>query len=440
MAAQSVPVTPSAALSALSALSIADSSTATSNATSDATTDLRLPNFPIPRELRDQIYSYLLHSDYTRVIRDRERTSDGGNGPFKRQAYKFHTNILAVNKAIDEESQEFLYKNNVFVVASADWHQHGFMPGESLFSGNFWTPIVTETQAAKMRHHSLRLHLIKGKNAEFDRLDESVGSRIPAPIRSCVVMANDLHALCMTLRCHVLQYPGFAILVEDDPVIPPPGDIVVVGVDERDGKLEKSSRLKIQFRITPFRARDANMQFKTFDLLRQIVCAGLRVTVDGVLPEHIDRAQRAKDAMGPVLISRQASHWDSFEILCKAKQLMDNNMCLGELQLAAKSYSFIIGDTLQLLGTMSVASQPNALHTSSPVLHAVNVLHFDLAFTLSYLQMRLGKQRALKSTTMYLLQVTSKLDCSIIELGETTPTNPESVEAVFVHLSLLSKM
>ena len=445
MAAQSVPVTPSAVLSALGALNIADpntatSNTATSNIVTSTTTDLQLPNFPIPRELRDQIYGYLLHSDYTRIAREHEKNPNGGDGPFKHQGYRFHTNVLAVNKAIHDETEEYLYKNNFFVVASAEWHLHGFLPGESLFSGNFWAPIVTEMHAARMRHHSLRLHITRGQNAEFDRLDRATGSRMKVPIQSCVIMANDLHAMCMTLRCHALQYPGFAILVEDDPVIPSPNDIKVLGTDERDGKLDRSTRLKIQFRDTPFRIRDSIMQSKMIDSLRQIVCAGLRVTFDGVLPEHMDRAQTTKDAMGPVLISRQATYWDSLEILCKAKQLADNAMCLGELHFAERSYSLTIGDTYKFIDTVEKASLPNALHISSPTVYAVNVLRLDLALTLSYLQMRLGKQRELKMTTMYLLNVTSELRCDILEFGETTSTTPESAQAVCSHLALLSKM
>jgi hypothetical protein len=96
----------------------------------------RLLNFPLPRELRDHIYGYLLHSDYTRVVRERTTGPANGEGPFSRQAYKFHTNILAVNKVIHHETEEYLYKNNVFVVASAEWHETGFPPGDSLFTAS----------------------------------------------------------------------------------------------------------------------------------------------------------------------------------------------------------------------------------------------------------------------------------------------------------------
>ena len=59
-------------------------------------------NFPLPRELRDLIYSYLLDSVHTRQVRLKDTksvTDRSGNG------YQFHTNILAVNHAIHEEGQ-----------------------------------------------------------------------------------------------------------------------------------------------------------------------------------------------------------------------------------------------------------------------------------------------------------------------------------------------
>lgn len=447
MAAQSVSVPPGATSNTavlstaasdaavseldLSALSIPAPDTIPSN-----NADLRLTNFPIPRELRDQIYSYLLHSDYTRVVREPVGILDRIHGPFKRQGYRFHTNILAVNKNIYKESQEYLYKNNTFVVASAEWHLDGFPPGESLLTSNFWTPVVTGTHAAKMRHHSLRLHVTQGENAE-SRLLESTGSRKKAPIRSCVILANDLEALCTTLRCYVLLHPGFAILIEDGPF---PRGLEVVGVTGHDGKIDKSSRVKIQFRDTPFRPRDANMQSKMFSSLRQIVCGGLRVTFDGALPEHVDRVQRTKDAMGPILVSRHACHWKIFEVMCKAKQLADNAVSVGELQLASRMYLAIMGDAMRYLDTLANPLNHNGLYVTSPVVHAIHVLRLDLALTLSYLQLRFDRQPALKAITMEVLEIVKDLDCSILESTATTLTTPESAGAVFVHVAWLSKM
>jgi len=59
-------------------------------------------NFPLPRELRDLIYSYLLDSTHTRQVRLKDSkavTDRAGNG------YQFHTSILGTNRAIHDEDQ-----------------------------------------------------------------------------------------------------------------------------------------------------------------------------------------------------------------------------------------------------------------------------------------------------------------------------------------------
>jgi hypothetical protein len=83
----------------------------------------KLPNFPLPRELRDKIYGYLLDGDYTRLERpvnvsENETTADLYSQVKKDNAYHFHTNVMALNHAIHDEAEELLYKRNVFVVVS----------------------------------------------------------------------------------------------------------------------------------------------------------------------------------------------------------------------------------------------------------------------------------------------------------------------------------
>jgi len=71
----------------------------------------KLPNFPLPRELRDKIYGYLLDGSYTRS--ERGSTQSQTMAEFQRHvveenAYHFHTNLLSVNRAIHQEAEELL--------------------------------------------------------------------------------------------------------------------------------------------------------------------------------------------------------------------------------------------------------------------------------------------------------------------------------------------
>jgi len=83
-----------------------------------------------PAEIRDMIFQHLLDARYTRLER---RTRDD-------PAYKFHTNILALNRAIHAEAQKLLAKRNTFIVASHTLDMvdsHNFMRELQL-----WVPLV----------------------------------------------------------------------------------------------------------------------------------------------------------------------------------------------------------------------------------------------------------------------------------------------------------
>ena len=63
-------------------------------------------SLPVPREVRNQIYNYLLHSDYA--------LDDPKNG--NRHRYHFHIGILGVNHTTYQEARPVLYRSNTFVL------------------------------------------------------------------------------------------------------------------------------------------------------------------------------------------------------------------------------------------------------------------------------------------------------------------------------------
>ncbi|KAK3078581.1 hypothetical protein LTS18_007148, partial [Coniosporium uncinatum] len=95
-------------------------------------------NFPLPRELRNKIYGYLLAAEHVRKEPDGtrkivvEQRHDGScpicpRGvernvmPDPRPQYEFHTALLSVNHGIGGEAREMLYGNNDFIVVSYKW-------------------------------------------------------------------------------------------------------------------------------------------------------------------------------------------------------------------------------------------------------------------------------------------------------------------------------
>ncbi|RMY45264.1 hypothetical protein D0863_16076 [Hortaea werneckii] len=144
----------------------------------------------LPRELRDQIYGYLLNHEYTKMppYHTRPAVARGRRSEANRRdlsvarTYRFHVNILAVNKQINKEASEELYDRNNFVVVSWKWEELG----DTLNS--FDLPIITDNQTAvaKFKNHSLRLHL------DYPDVDD--------PIESLLMLHSDLKVFCRAIR------------------------------------------------------------------------------------------------------------------------------------------------------------------------------------------------------------------------------------------------
>ncbi|KAI5357922.1 hypothetical protein Slin15195_G062500 [Septoria linicola] len=108
-----------------------------------------LPNFPLPRELRDYIYGYLLDAEEVKFRpHDRTRDSTTTEGAAISRAsnrscstahtYRFSTNILAVNKQIHAEASILLHSANTFIAISHRW------PNLSILKHRYDVPILSE--------------------------------------------------------------------------------------------------------------------------------------------------------------------------------------------------------------------------------------------------------------------------------------------------------
>lgn len=157
---------------------------------------MALPNLPIPRELRDQIYGYLLDSTYTRVARYPDGFDDTKDS-FTPSSYKFHPQILAVNRTIHDEAEEYLYKNNLFIVASFDWPSFIQAQQRGAVSDMVWSRLVNTRHMAKMRHHTVRIHLATNL-AKFTTTSVT-GAGSKAQLQSYLFLEKDLGAICTSL-------------------------------------------------------------------------------------------------------------------------------------------------------------------------------------------------------------------------------------------------
>ena len=383
---------------------------------------MALPNLPIPRELRDQIYGYLLNSTYTRVVRSGRDNDENYEEYHTFQAYKFETAILAVNRQIHNEAEEYLYKNNVFIVASLEWPR--FATG--LFSGMLWVPIVNTKNVSKMKHHTMRLHFTPNQAVRPSAPGYRAGDKVP--VETFLLLEKDFRAFCNTMRYHVGFLSGFTIGIADEgPKFP--GIAGIGGLTSEPPKAIKPASMMIQFRDTPFRAADAALQLTLLHALEKISCASMRVSIAGNYRiEDPDYIRNLKELMGPVLISKHAAMWANFEILCTAKEIADETAHSGELLITSWLYARVFLQIHDIHsfhgGAFLVTWQP------------LEALRLDLLCTLGYLKIKMGDLPGLPGVVRHLVAWLS---------GDWTATSLQAptskhAEAYVQHLLILSNL
>lgn len=144
-------------------------------------------NFPLPRELRDEIYGYLLL-------------------PVKgSRKHRFHTNHLAVNRTVHGETEEHLYHNNDFVAVSFEWRWWkdaalGQLPPLE------WISHVSQNHVARMRYHNMRLHFIRNGGHEL-------GGQSDGLVQSAILLAEDLPELCPSMQIRFAGISGPAVVI-----------------------------------------------------------------------------------------------------------------------------------------------------------------------------------------------------------------------------------
>jgi hypothetical protein len=303
------------------------------------------------------------------------------------------------------------------VIASADWFDTN---GDSFFTFNSYIPVVTESKAARMKHHSLRLHVTR--NAK-------------TPTQSCLLLLQDLDSLIVTLRTHVSQRLAFALIFEDDN-ISSSHHYQIAGMNQQ---LNTPCRFKIQFLDTPWRTQDVNTmtQRKILDSLSEFHCTSMQVTFEGVLPEHLVFSRRIRDTMGAALVSMLALDWLKLDTYQKMKKLADKAMRAGELILAELAYKMLDAEIVSHIEVQKGSPPRTPWSTNLPL----NFLRMDVFLTVYYLQLKLGRCSVIETVIERLKNMLGEL-----EHGKTVEDDPgilgviESLEGACRHLILLTEL
>lgn len=278
--------------------------------------------FLVPREHRDEIYSYLL-----------KHTKTG-------RTYHYHTNILAVNSTIGGEAEAYLYKNNHFAVVSYKWpslHQ----PFPTLAC----VPMVAGKHVARMKHHCFRLYL--ERNAAWTNHPLS-----SAPISSILIHLGDLDQFCLALQVQLHLTAGPVVAVSDDHA-----EIYSRGLRTPHGPGVKPTSILMELRNSQYTTMTEQLQRQVLRPFHALASCAARVEIKGAVPD-ITSAEALKLSVGQSLVWESAMRWKLIETMRDVRDLADRLLQDGEADLALQIYTDIV-DTLEFIILRHDSIMPN---------------------------------------------------------------------------------
>ena len=163
----------------------------------------------LPRELRDEVYTYLLSTEYNKheygeprfvnhrrpLLSMRILTNHAQFSMRLPYTYHFHTSILYINRQINNEATETFYINNLFVRISC---------GVDHIANRYISSVrqidakdAEDAKAQKSEHHVMEIDLLsKGEVSDDHRKNKFI------------VTCNELPALCRSLLSMDTEFQG----------------------------------------------------------------------------------------------------------------------------------------------------------------------------------------------------------------------------------------
>ncbi|KAI7504305.1 hypothetical protein KC367_g1137 [Hortaea werneckii] len=269
-------------------------------------------NFPLPCELRDKIYGYLLRHEYTEHSKYPESSTQDAGLP---SSYKFHTSILAVNNQIGKEATEVL-RSNDFVQVTTNWYVVSDLKALEV-------PIVCN---------------LASRNQHFDhlRIDYELHVHSPKMLsdqeRKLVVVRFGLMKLCSLLQFHILGVPPFG------PVLP-------FGTGPKENRPRQIFRnlddhYKITSAITVHDRVEKPLSTTTkrhlLEPFHNLIIGGQSIYINTILPEH--ELAAFKLFVAPPVMNSLPMMWRSFELAFEMKAVADRHVLIGHSTQARRLY------------------------------------------------------------------------------------------------------
>ncbi|KAI7546152.1 hypothetical protein KC331_g5796 [Hortaea werneckii] len=273
-------------------------------------------NFPLPRELRDQIYGYLLHHEFTEHSTYPESDMQDAGLP---SSYKFHTSILAVNTQIREEATE-VFRSNDFVQVTTNW------------------PVLKKLKALKVpivSDLSCRNHEFEHLRIEYKLHVHS--SKIPNyRERKLVVVRFGLIKLCRFLQFELLGFPSF-------------GPVVLYGTGPKesrqcqvirkpDERYNITSAIIVHDRVG--KPLSTTTKRRLLEPFHNLIIGGQSMEINMILPEH--ELATFKLFVAPPVTNSLPMMWRSFELALEMKAVADRHVLTGHSDQALWLYRHIV--------------------------------------------------------------------------------------------------
>ncbi|KAI5362564.1 hypothetical protein Slin15195_G062200 [Septoria linicola] len=257
-----------------------------------------MTSFPLPQELRDEVYSYLLNADQVQYTPIRKRTSHykayryGGSA----HTYHFHTNILSVNKTIAKDASEYLLKHNTFI--RVNFTCSGFLRHCTIFDGPW--PLEQKTYRGEHQVNS----------------------------GSILMLAKDLPRLITLLKHYSEHVPPTAVQVLSKPDLPI--NLAVATTNDVVGPP------RLHIKLQPLQS-DSAMASIVRDL-EELTVLGMDMALGGF--DTLDRSTIQHKPL-PSLIWLRSLQWNRFDTFTSLKQIADEHAKAGSYELALERYEAI---------------------------------------------------------------------------------------------------
>lgn len=286
-------------------------------------------NFPLPRELRDQIYGYLLDGKYTRVERSHECD----------RAYEFQTNILAVNREIHEEAERYLYANNTFVIINVDYNY--FLD---------WLPFVASTDVYRRKKiFSAKYHSLK---VSYREENDPSRAEVEAEGDLRLILETDLRSYCSTLSAHAIDRSINTALT-----LRPNGMLVETSTPP-NARRSKAACLYLTFNGNPHCKAPLKLQSALISHFHDVCGFDVRSNVRGCLRNNAE-VNKIEKSMSTGLLCGTAVLWCYFQAYERLKDEADAFLAFHELGIASSLYCRIFYETKYLLSRAEVWEVPD---------------------------------------------------------------------------------